>query len=144
MAYLVKADLESHLYGENIDEITRDDDTKVTTAINAAVAEAKSYLSRFDLTKLFVDTDPDFINDAALKDHVKSLAVWKLIRLCNPNISLEMMRTNYEDAVEWLKMVQSGESDPAGWAYKPDDADTGYVEGSAIISSSNTKRTNHF
>lgn len=144
MAYLVKADLASHLYSENIDEITRADDTKVTTAINAAIAEAKGYLSRYNVVKLFDDADADFVDDPALEDHVKSIAVWKLLRLCNVNIPLEVMRTNFEDAIAWLKDVQKGMVDPDGWPYKDDNADTGYVEGSTIQISSNDKRTNHF
>lgn len=142
MAYLVKADLETHIYGENINEITRNDDTKVEKAINAAIAEAKSYLSKYDLSKLFADPpDPD---DENLKNKVKDLACWHLVKLSNPNINLELFRTGYEDAVAWLTKIMKGQADPQGWPYRVDDANTPYNESGTISWNSNPKRTNNF
>lgn len=144
MAYLLKADLGTLLYGENIEEITREDDTLVDEAIAVGIAEAKSYLSRFDLPKLFDDADADFVDDKNLKQKVKSLVAWQLVLLANPNINLTLFRTNYEDAIKWLEKVQSGKADPDGWPYKPDDTETGHIEGSSIEARSNVKRENHF
>ncbi len=138
--YLVKDDLLTHIYSESIEEITREDDTIVERAISAAIAEAKSYLSRYDLALLFAD-DAD---DENLRNKVKDLACWHLIKLSNPNIDVAMFRTAYEDARRWLEGVMKGQVDPAGWPRKANDPETGFPEGGAVGHSSNTKRVNHF
>lgn len=140
MAYLVKADLFSHLYPEIIEEITRADDTKVTTAISGAVAEAKSYLSKYDLTLLFADG----FTDENLKYKVKDMACWHLIKLCNPNIDVAMFRTAYEDAIKYFDKVIKGLIDPDGWPYKPNDPVTPFPEGSSVTYSSTPRKCQHW
>lgn len=144
MPYLVQADFKTHIYAEIITEITRSDTTICPIAINEAIATAKGYLSRFNRTKLF---DPDasgYVADAQLLAAVKDIAVWRMIRLANPNLSVEMARTNYEDAIAWLKDVQKGIADPDGWPYVDDDADTDRDESTSVSYVSNDKRTNHY
>lgn len=144
MAYLVKADLNTHMYAEVIESITRADDGIITKAINESIAIAKGYLSRFNLTKLF---DPDatgYVADDALLAAVKDIVTWRAVRLANPNLSIEMVRTNYEDAIAWLKDIQKGIVDPDGWPYKDDDDTTDFPEGNSVSHYSNTKRTNHY
>lgn len=142
MAYLVKADLASHLYGANIDEITRNNDSLVTLAINTAVAESKSYLSKYDLSLLFADTPTPA--DENLKSKVKDIACWHLVTLANPNINIDMMRLRYEDAVKWFINIMKGQCDPADWPYPADDADTDVNEGGPITFFCNTQRRNQF
>lgn len=152
MAYLTKTDLATHIYGENINTITRSDDTIVDRAIAAGIAEAKSYLGRYHLNHLFWDgalpapagVTGQPVEDENLKNKVKDIAAWHLVKLANPNINLELFRTAYEDAIDWLKLVQSGKSSPYGWPYFVDDPDTPYVEGGPIQWTSNPKRSNHF
>jgi phage gp36-like protein len=151
--YLSVGDFISHLYPEIVSEITRDyvpgdegsSSAIATTAINEAIAEAKSYLSRFDLVKLFGNADTDVaVEDENLKSKVKDIAVWRMVRLANPNVSMELARTNYEDAIKWLSNVQKGICDPEGWPYKPTELTTPLSEGTALGWSSNQKRRNHF
>jgi phage gp36-like protein len=112
----------------------------VSKAINAAISETKSYLSRYDRTKLFDGT----VTDENLKDKVKDIACWHLIKLANPNIDVAMFRTAYEDAIAWLKDIQRGVADPEGWLYPTDDSATDFDENTAVKLYSNTKRTNHY
>lgn len=140
MLYLTKADLASHIYVENIDEITRNSDDLVTDAIDSAIAKAKGYLSRFDRTKLFDGT----VVDVNLKRVIKDMAAFNLITLANVSLNYDVLKDLNEDAISWLKDVQSGKSDPEGWIYKEDDADTDYPEGSTVSMKSNTKRSNHY
>lgn len=142
MAYLQKADLATHLYGENIDEITRNDDSIVTTAINAAVSEAKSYLNKYNLDNLF--GDPPTPLDENLKNKVKDVACWHLISLANPNINYEVFRDRYEKALRWFEFIMKGQLDPQGWPYKADDPDSNYNEGGSITWDSQPKRTTTF
>lgn len=144
MAYLVPAEFKTHVYAEIVTEITRGDATIADSAIAEAIKMTKGYLSRFDLNKLFNDAAVGFVTDENLKAMVKDIAIWRMIRLSNPNLSIEIARTNFEDAIKWLKDVQKGDADPEGWPYKADDAATGYPEGSAVSMTSNTARNNHY
>ena len=142
MAYLTIAELKTHMRDEIVDKITRNDDTIVDSAIAAAIAEAKSYLGKYDTTAL-LGAAPT-IADVNLKMKVKDLACWHLIKLANPNINVAMFRASYEDAITWLKDIMKGQSDPEGWTYKPDDEDTSRVEGQGFFQTSNDKRSNHW
>lgn len=143
MAYLIADDLKTLIHSEILDAISRGDATIIDDAINSGIAEAKSYCSRFDLDKLFDDADADFVDDPNLLNKVKALVCWQIIILANPNIRMDLFRTNYEDAIAWFKLVQTGKADP-GWPVPEDDADTDRKEGSEIQWQSNTKRCNHY
>lgn len=145
MAFLVKTDLYTHMYEEVIEEITRESDTVVENCIKSAVAEVKSYLSRYDLVKLFgTDTAAKEVESEHLNSLVKDIACWRICCLANPNVDLKLFRTNYEDAIDFLKQVMKGQADPDGWPYKQDDTTTPGDESSSVQWSSNKKRTQHF
>ena len=114
----------------------------VSKAIDAAIAEAKSYLGKYDLDAL-LGTAPT-VTDENLKMKVQDLACWHLVKLANPNVSVAMFRTAYEDAIAWLEKIMKGQMDPAGWTYKTDDEDTDRTEGQGFFNTSNTKRNNHW
>jgi hypothetical protein len=141
--YLVKADLKTHVYAELLNEIDRGDLEIIPAAIAEAVGFVKSYLGRFNRTRLFNPDADGFIDDKTLLAAVKDVAVWKSIRLANPNLTVAVARTNYEDAVGWLKDIQKGLVDPEGWPYKDDDANTDGNENSSVQYTSNKKRNNH-
>ena len=146
MAFLIKQDLFTHIYPELLDEIIRTDDTIIERSISAAIAETKSYLSRYDLDALFGTNNTNkTINSEHLNNIVKDIACWSIIRLANPNIDLKLFRTAYEDSIRFLTLVQKGQADPDGWTYKPDDPNTtDNNENNSIKWSSNKKRTQHF
>lgn len=149
MPFLVKADLSTHLYAEVLEEISRGDDTIIARAISAAVSEVKSYLSRFDLVKLFGDdsTDPVTAKEVSsehLMNIVKDVACWHIIKLANPNIDMTLFRTLYDDAIKFLEKVMKGQADPEGWPYRPDDATTPANENFGIQYSANRKKIQHY
>lgn len=144
MPYLLPDDLDTHIYGENLAEIVRNDDVLIEKAISAAVAEAKGYLFRFDLVALFGTEDDDPTHeDENLANKVKDIVLWNLVKLGNPNIQMELARTTYEDAIKWLTMVQSGKQVP-GWPLKSDNPDTDYSEEGRVQWDSNPKRNNYY
>lgn len=145
MPYLVKADLKTHIYLEVLNEISRNDDTIIDTRISAAIAEVKSYLSRYDLLKLFGDavTAPE-VESEHLKNIVKDIACWHILRLSNPNIDMTLFKAAYDDAIRFLEKVMLGKADPEGWPYKADDPATPTNENNGIQWSSTKKRTQHF
>lgn len=145
MAFLSPADLQTHIYAELITEITRTDASLAPRAIDAAIAEAKSYLRKYDLVKLFGDVaNAATVVDENLKNKVKDLACWHLIKLSNPNIDLALFRSAYEDALKWLEKIAKGLIDPDGWIYKPIDVNTGFPKNASVYKSSNSKRSNHY
>jgi phage gp36-like protein len=147
MPYLTKAELETHIDIEIIDAITGitspATDATADNHIDAAISEAKSYLSRFNLDELFHATAPTPA-DKNLKNKVKDIAVWNIIKKANPNVDMNVMKDNYETSIAWLKDCAKGLADPDGWNLKTDDTDTNMAEGKLVGSSSNTKRINHF
>lgn len=144
MPYLVQADLKTHIYEEKIVEISRNDDTIITAAIDEAVTMAKGYLSRFDLNKLFNPDAVGYYADATLKAMVKDIAVWRICRLANTGIDLALAKENFDTAISWLKDIQKGLSDPEGWPYKEEDADTDYPEGNVVSYITNTKQNHRY
>jgi phage gp36-like protein len=147
MPYLVKDDLTSHVYADLITEIVRGNDALVDKAINAALAEVKAYLNKYDLPVLFSDS----VEDENLKDKVKDVACWKLVKLANPNIEMNLFKGLYDDAIDFFNKVMKGQCEPDGWPYKTQAQDSSSdkvlvtdVNGTAISWSSNSKRHNHF
>jgi phage gp36-like protein len=149
MAYIpivTPASLTNKVYEEVINTITRNDGGAIAQeAIEAAIAEAKIYLSRYDLVQLFGDpvagTSATF-TDTFLTNIIKDMALWQLFSLANPNISLELARTKYEDAKKTLREIQAGKADPR-WPYIDTTGETA-PQGNSVVFNSNTKRKTHF
>lgn len=143
MPIITAADLKTNTYQEIIDEITREDSTIVDKAIATAIAEAKMYLSRYDLLKLFGDseTEPE-TTDEALQMIIKDQTMWHLIRLANVNLQYDHIRTCYLDAMEKLKAIQKGTMNP-DWPYQ-DRSEATAAPGLSVTSFSNRKRSNRY
>jgi hypothetical protein len=139
MSLLVKADLKTHVYSEIIDEITRADDTIITSAISNGESEAKAYLNRYDLATMFATT----YTDEFLRSLVKDVVCWHIIKLCNANINLELFRTLYQDAIKTFEKVMKGLIDPQ-WPLKTDDPDTDNDDAGNVEWRSECKRRNSY
>jgi phage gp36-like protein len=106
MAYLTAAEIGTHLYAGVTDEINRADATIIDSAIKAAVAEARGYLTAYDMAAIFAAVD-DARNPILLL-YIKDIAVWHYI----PNVEMELRLTRYEKAIKFLEKVQSGKTNP--------------------------------
>ena len=137
MAFITPEELNTHLYRENIEAISREDETVVIAAIDAAVSEAKGYLSSYDTETIFSAEGAE--RNALLLIFVKDIAVWHFINLCNAGTELQLRQDRYERAVAWLRQVQKGEVTPD----LPGIDTDGKPEG-IYIYGSNPKRTQHF
>jgi len=118
---LLAADFKTHLYPELQTAIDRGDASLLDTAIASAEGEAKSYLSRFDITDLFGKSGS--ARDDTLLMFLKDLAIWHFIILANPNTDMQLRKTRYDDALSWLGKIQQGKLVPVGWLAA--DATTG-------------------
>lgn len=147
MAFLVTLqDLTTHIYEEIIDEITREDDSIAQEAIDTAIAEAKGFMSRFDLPALFgtAITDPTVI-DKNLKGKVKDLVRWHLVGLGINNIDYAMAEQRYLMALEkYFMPLQKGMVNPEGWPYRDTATAPTPAPGNEVSWSSNRKRRNHY
>lgn len=136
MAFLTIAELSTHLYEENIDAISREDDTIPQAAIDAAIAEAKGYLAAYDVAAIFSATGSS--RNALLLVFIKDIASWHFIVLNNAGTELKLRQDRYERAIAWLKAVQKGEVQ----ADLPVEEDS--TEKQPIIFGSNAKKEQHF
>jgi phage gp36-like protein len=133
---ITRTNLENLINAEVIDEITRGDGTKITTAIDSAIQEAKMYLTRYDIIRLFgdkpdnggLDVPPSF-TDAFLNDICTSIACWRLVKLCNANILFESMKLFYDEALDSLKRIQKGLADPK-WPYQDNTGEADHTPAS--------------
>jgi len=114
-------DFKTHLFAELISAIDRNDEDILNDAIASAEGEASGYLSRFDLDALLGAIDGD--RDATLLMYLKDMAVWHFITLANPNTDLEFRKTRYDDALRWLRGIQSGKIVPRGWPLATGEAE---------------------
>lgn len=139
MTFLTSEELKTHLYAENINVISRDDETILQAAIDAACQEAKSYLAAYNTTEIFADSGPD--RNALLLIFIKDIAVWHFINLCNAGTELQLRQDRYERAIDWLKAVQRGDVSPD----LPKVIDESGLEKNGIITfGSNPKKEQHF
>ena len=138
--FLSPQEVETHLYKEAIDTISREDDTILLAAIDAAVQEAAGYLCAYDRAKIF--NQPKQRNELLLT-FVKDIAVWHFVNLCNAGAELELKEKRYDRAIAWLRQVQKGEVTPS--LPRADDDGDGKPDGSnEYIFGSNPKRNQHF
>lgn len=143
MPYLTIDELNTHMYAENIGDITRDDDTIVQSAIDTALDQVKTLLSKYDLMQLFGDdSTPPTVTSLYLKKMVKDVAVWELINLGNPNISYEHVKGRYEFAMKELEKIQAGKLVPK-WPYLETTGLT-YPKGDGVSYIAQPKRPNNF
>jgi hypothetical protein len=144
MPIIEPRDLETNIYPEILEEITRANSPITERAIATAISEAKLYLGKYDLLQLFGSNDsPPAIADELLKSLVKDIACWHLLRLANPGADHAAYRTAYNDATTILKNIMNGQAQPEGWPYAS-PANGELPDGNTISWSSNTKRSNYY
>ncbi len=141
MPFLTVAQLKTHIYPGISNAITGNDNTILQAAIDAAIGEAKGYLSRYNVAELFdnFSATPGWVADPTLLMYVKNIAKWHFIVLANPNIETEDALMRYEQAIKWLSNIQAGKNVPINWPVAdPEEKSTFFHV------RSNPKRRNHF
>lgn len=143
MAYLTIQELNTHLHDELVETITRGDNTIAEAAIDAAIEEARSYLTRFDTNRIFSASGSK--RNRLLLIFVKDIAIWHLINLCNAGSDLQLRQDRYERAIDWLKSVQHGDASPDLPDREPEGGKSEKNNPIGPIAyGSNPKRTQHF
>jgi hypothetical protein len=135
--FLSTEELYTHLHDETVDVISRYTEAIPIAAIDAAVAEAKSYLAAYDANAVFTAAGND--RNPLLLLFVKDMAVWHFVNLGNACVDLELREKRYNSAIGWLKAVQKGDLEP-DLPPKPESENPV----GAIVYGSNLKREQHF
>lgn len=141
MAFITPEELETHLYKENIEAISREDGTILTAAIDAAIEEAYGYLGAYDRKRIFSATGSR--RNPLLLIFVKDIAVWHFVNLCNAGCDLELREKRYDRAIAWLRQVQKGET-TANLPVIDNDGDGKPDTAGEYIYGSNPRRNQHF
>ena len=105
--FLTVDELYTHLHDETVAVISRDTEAIPVAAIDAAIAEAKSYLHDFDTAAIF--SAEGEARNALLLLFVKDIAVWHFVNLGNACIDMELREKRYDSAIAWLRLVQKGD-----------------------------------
>jgi hypothetical protein len=142
--FLSSEELNTHLYQEIIDAVSRREDeqeelTILQASIDAALSEVKGYLSDYDIATIFDAEDDD--RHPLLLTFAKDITIWHFLNLSNPSADLALRKARYDRAIEWLKGVQKGIIIPD--LPKPAEPTDGTQTGS-IRFGSNTPRENHY
>jgi len=108
MAFIEKTDILSKIRTEELQQITRGDDTIVKFGCDSAIAEMKSYLvAIFDTNAIFSKTGNN--RHALLLDFGIDIAIYIIVSRALPGQDLEDRRLRYKRAVDWLKQLKKGE-----------------------------------
>lgn len=136
MAYLTKSDLLTSILTEELDEITRGDDTIVTQALLAAITEMRQWLfDTFDVDTVFAATGDS--RHPLLVQYGADMAIWYIVARGQAGQDWEDRKARYDRAVNWLKAAAKTEL----YADLPRRTVT---RQSHISFGSNAKRSNYF
>ncbi len=135
-------EIKTHLRNEVAYKITQGDDSLIVESLDAAVAQTKSYLGRFDVASIFSQTGND--RNSLLVLFVKDIAIWHLINLVNAGVELDLREKRYNDAINWLEAVQSGNVTPDLPLLNSNHSGDENGTAGRLLFGSNPKKIQHF
>jgi len=136
MAFIAKSDLNLSILIDELNEITRGDDTIVTAAINSAQGEMRTYLyDSYDVDAIFSQTGDN--RNQMLVNLMSDIAVFLIVGACQAGQDLEDRKARYKRAIAWLKEAQ----DTKNYSDLPRRETTQQTH---FVSGSNPKRTNYY
>lgn len=134
--FLVKDDLKVSILLEELDEITRGDDTTVVQALVAAEAEMRQWLfDTFDVDTVFAATGAS--RHALLIQYGADIAIYFLVASGQGGQDFDDRKSRYDRAITWLKSAAKTDL----YADLPRRAVT---EQKHITYGSNKKRSNYY
>jgi phage gp36-like protein len=108
MPFINKSDIVAAMYDDELNVITRKNETVIATAINIAIAETKLYLSdRFNTDIIFSQLGE--ARNAMLVGICTDIAIYKLIAASAAGQSWQDRKDRYDRAIAVLKMIQKAE-----------------------------------
>ncbi len=108
MTFISKTDLTKNIRLEELDQITREDDTIIAFGIDAAIAELRGYLAKaYNVSSIFSQTGT--ARHALLVNFAIDISIYIIISTALPGQDIEDRRARYKRAIDWCKGVQKGE-----------------------------------
>lgn len=105
MALISKSDLKLSILIDELDEITRGDDSIVTMAIDSAQGEMRTYLyDSYDVDTIFSQTGD--ARNQMLVNLMADIAVFLIVASVQAGQDLEDRKARYKRAIAWLKEAQ--------------------------------------
>jgi hypothetical protein len=117
--FIEKKDLGTAMYEYQMDQITDGDDDIIAQACNAAIEEAKSYLTPnpdrkqwldgrllYDVEAIFSKEGDD--RHSLVVQHCCTIAKWYVAELCNADFIYEKAKERYDRAIKWFDNVARG------------------------------------
>jgi len=102
MAFLTKSDLLLSILEEELDEITRGDDTLIDQAALAAISEMRGWLyDTFDVDAIFAATGSN--RHALLVQYAADIAIWLIVARGQAGQDFDDRKSRYDRAIAWLK-----------------------------------------
>lgn len=136
MAFIAKSDLKLSILLDELNEITRGDDTIVTAAINSAQGEMRTYLyDSYDVDTIFSQTGDN--RNQMLVNLMSDIAVFLIVASCQAGQDLEDRKARYKRAITWLKEAQDTKT-------YSDLPRRGVTEQTHFLFGSNSKRNNYY
>lgn len=106
MAFLTIPDLDTHLYEDQINEISRNDTAITQAAIDSAIIEMKGYLSpQYDVATIFNATGSN--RNPLVLTFCKDIAIWHFITVACPDVEFEHRKDRYQRAIQWLRDIHT-------------------------------------
>lgn len=138
MAFLAKTDIERAIKADMLDALLESDDTVITAAADEAEGKASEYLSgNIDIATEFAKTGTD--RHKLLLAYCIDIAIYNIWRYIDPMQIPAPRVTAYNEAIEWLKGVMSGDVSTTLTS-----ATEGDESGGTLYFLSNDKRGNHY
>ncbi|MBR3565339.1 MAG: DUF1320 family protein [Paludibacteraceae bacterium] len=111
MAFITKDDFKAVCDPATLEVIDQTDNDNLNRAIGYAKEEVASYLrSRYDVDKAFSKEGND--RNPQLVMILCDVALYHLVAWLPKRIGFEIRETRYNNAISWLKDVQSGKATP--------------------------------
>lgn len=117
--FITVPELNTIIYEYQLAQIVEQNNDIALTAIATAEQEVRSYLTpnnlkqwqdgrpRYDVDVIFSAQGTD--RNALIMQHVKTIAVWYVCQLSNPDIIYEHIKERYDRAIDYLKRISKGE-----------------------------------
>jgi phage gp36-like protein len=116
--FITVSELYTSIYDYQLQQIVEQNNDIALTAIATAEQEVRSYLTSNNL-KQWQDGRPRYDVDlifamvgtarnALIVQHVKTVAVWYVCQLSNPDIIYEHIKERYDRAIDYLNRVSKG------------------------------------
>lgn len=111
-------ELYTSIYEYQLQQIVEQNNDIALTAIATAEQEVRSYLTsnnlkqwqdgrpRYDVDLIFLAQGEN--RNALIMQHVKTVAVWYVCQLSNPDIIYEHIKERYDRAIDYLNRVSKG------------------------------------